>query len=191
VVGGATLTTGQNGQVSSAYLLNGTSQYISVGSTFGLSTTNVTISCWVYNPVASNTGAFVKIGGLNGSGNGAGYGIGIGASYFDNGGPGPNIIMLYENVRWIATATALGTGWHHVAMVIDGSGIPYAYRDGVVVPGSYGGAGPQAPLNNTTTIGAAVAVQSRYFNGRVDDTRVYKRALSATEVASLFSAGAH
>ncbi|TAL14738.1 LamG domain-containing protein [Patescibacteria group bacterium] len=181
-VSGATLTTGQNGSANGAYAFNGSSSSITEPSTMGLGTTNATLSCWVYNPTATNSGEFIK------ASVGYSYGIGIGSTQFDNTTPGTNIVMLYENVRWIATSTALGTGWHFVAMVIDGSGTPFAYRDGVLVPGNYAGTGATAP-----TSGAAIggnSANARWFTGSIDDVRIYNRALSANEIASLYNAGA-
>lgn len=183
VVTGATLTTGQNGQANQAYAFSGSAQLITIGSSFSLGTKNITLSCWVYSATASNSGVFIKAGTTTSNG----YGIGIGSTSFDNTAPGTKIVMLYEGVRWIVTTTDLGTGWHYVVMVIDSSGVPSAYRDGALV-GSYGGAGAIAPIGNITLGGTGGG--GRYFNGRIDDVRVYSRALSGTEISSLYSAGA-
>ena len=183
-VTGATLVAGQNGTANGAYSFNGSTQFISTNySTMGLGTTNTTLSCWVYNPTATNSGEFMKTG-TNAS---TGYGIGIGGAYFDNTAPGTNIVMLYEGVRWMATTTALGTGWHYIVMVIDGTGTPFAYRDGVQVSGNYAGTGAIAPTTGVAIGGGDTT--HRYFTGQIDDVRVYNRALSANEIASLYNAG--
>lgn len=181
---GAVATAGQNGTANGAYSFNGSSQFISTNySTMGLGIANTTLSCWVYNPTATNSGEFMKTG----TNTATGYGIGIGGAYFDNTAPGTNIVMLYEGVRWMATTTALGTGWHYIVMVIDGTGTPFAYRDGVQVSGNYAGTGAIAP---TTGVAIGGGDTHRYFTGQIDDARVYNRALSANEIASLYSAGA-
>lgn len=175
----AVSTTGQGNAANTAYSFNGANATIVSGSSYGLGTKNITISCWIYNPSATNSGAFVKVGGT-------GYGIGMGAASFDNTSPGTKLIMLYEAVRWIVTTATVGTGWHHVVMVIDGSGVPTAYLDGVSA-GTYAGAAPSAPGSQTTSIGGTT---SRFFTGSVDDVRLYNRALPLSDILALYSEGA-
>jgi len=179
VINNATSTIGQGGVTDTAYLFNGSNTSITTPSTFGLGTKSITISCWVNNPTASNSGIFAKVGGT-------GYGIGIGASTFDNTTPGTKVIMLFEGIRWITTGTNVGTGWHHIVMVIDANGVPTAYVDGIST-GAYAGTGPSAPGLATTYIGGS---SGRYFNGTVDDVRLYSRALPLSDILSLYSAGA-
>ncbi len=179
---GATPNNGQNNTSNGAYSYNGTSsQYTQIPNTFGLGTSNVTLSTWVNPATATNSGAFVKVGGT-------GYGIGMGASTFDSTTPGTKLVMLFEGVRWIPTTTDIPTGWHHVVMVINSSGVPLAYLDGSLV-GSYPGTNAAAPGSNITYIGSSHTT-TRFFNGLIDDTRIYNRVLSASEIAALYSAGA-
>jgi len=185
VVANTTSTMGQLGQPDTAYSFNGTSSRINTASTFGLGTTNSTISLWVNNPTTNNRGAFMIVGD-------GGYGLGIGTANFDNASAaGPNLVMLYEGVRWIPTTRPVGTGWHHIAMVINGSGVPTGYVDGVVAAcAACAGAGPNTPSGSLTAIGASPQATPRFFNGSIDDVRLYNRALAPTEIVALFSAGA-
>jgi len=181
----ATSTSNSASQSDMAYAFNGSNTSINAPSSFGIGTSNLTVSLWVYVPAASNTGAFIKIGNANG------YGIGIGGNNtFDNAGvAGNKLTLLYENVRWIGTSANLSIGWHHVVMSVDGSGVPTAYLDGVSA-GAYPGAGPIAP-SASTSIGASLPnTTSRYFNGSIDDVRIYNRTLSLAEVLTLYSGGA-
>ena len=172
----------QYNQADKAFYFNGSSSTVSASSSYGLGQTNATISLWVYNPTATNSGAFVKVGST-------GYGIGIGAANFDNNTPGTKVVMLFEGIRWIATTRDLGTGWHHVAMVIDGAGTPFAYVDGTVVSATgYPGTGSGVIGASTVRIGGD-ATNGRWFNGAIDDVRLYNRALSAGEISSLQSGG--
>ena len=73
IVNGATPTTDRNGNPNSAYAFNGAAQqYIDIASSFGLSNTNTTFSLWAYQPTATSSGQYLKIGSCGG------YGIGIG-----------------------------------------------------------------------------------------------------------------
>jgi len=179
----ATSTTNSIGQNNMAYAFNGGNASIITNSSFGLGTTNVTISCWVYNPTASNSGAFVKVGIT-------GYGIGIGNTSFDNTNPGTKLVMLFEGIRWIPTSTNVGTGWHHVVMVLDSSGTPTAYLDGVSAGTYYVANQTAQPPGSAQTFIGGGNTGSRYFYGAIDDVRLYGRALSQAEVLSLYSAGA-
>lgn len=181
----ATSTSNQAGQADMAYAFNGSNTSINASSSFGATTTNTSISLWVFNPNATNSGAFIKIGNANG------YGIGMGVNnVFDNsGGNGTKLIMLYEGVRWIPTTGNVTTGWHHVVMVINGAGVPTAYLDGVSV-GSYAGASAVAPSASVGIGSSQPNATARYFNGSIDDVRIYNRALPPSDVLALYSAGA-
>ena len=176
VITNATPTT-HNGIANTAYAFNGTNASIIANSTYGLAATNTTMTTWIYNPTAANSGSFVKVGTTTG------YGIGIGNTTMDD--QGTKLIIIYEGIRWIPTTANVGTGWHHIAMVIDGAGVPTAYIDGVTV-GTYNGQGPYVPAGNGTYIGGG----SRWFKGSVDDTRLYNRALSPSEVFTVYAGGA-
>jgi Tfp pilus assembly protein PilE len=182
----ASLTTGQNGLSNGAYSYSGaTNQYATIPSNFSLSNTDITISTWVNPTVASNSGLFFKIGGPASTN---GYGIGMGNTTFDDSSSGTKLIMLYEGVRWIVTSANVPVGWHHVAMVISSAGVPSAYIDGAFIA-TYAGTNAIAPTTSTTYIGGGMTT-ARYFNGSIDDTRVYNRALSAGEISTIYSGGA-
>lgn len=104
---------------------DGTNDHIYTGSNFSLGTSNVTLETWVRLDSASTRGAFIKVGGNNG------YAIGVGTSSYDNNGN--NLIGLYEGIAWINTNVTIGTGWHHVAMVITTSGVAKFFIDGTLV----------------------------------------------------------
>lgn len=175
-----TSTMGQRNIADTAYSFNGSTSAITTPSTFGLGTTNESIALWVYNPSVSNHGMFTHIGTT-------GFGIGVGSGNSETNGN--TIIMIFNGVRWIPTSTNLGTGWHHVAMVIDGNGTPTAYIDGVSA-GSYPGAATLAPGGNVTAIGTISGAPQDSFNGSVDDVRIYNRALPLSDILALYSAGA-
>jgi hypothetical protein len=88
--------------------------------------------------------------------------------------------------RAVAPAT-LPRGWHHVAITIDGATSEMnLYLDGRTVDTETTATLPSA-LGNTTQnwIGRSQYAADPYFNGSVDDFRIYNRALSAGEVRYL------
>lgn len=158
----------------------GSPQHVSINSVFGLTNTGLSIALWVNTPQIGS-GAFIKIG----SGGATGIALGMGTGNFDNAGS--RLIGLFEGVRWIDTQAALGSGWHHVAMVINNGGSPTFYLDGNNV-GTFNGSNALSPTTHTF-IGGYVAegIYSRFYSGVVDDLRIYNKPLSATEIGSLFS----
>ncbi len=90
----------------------------------------------------------------------------------------------YASQRVNSTGTFNDGRWHHAVGTWDGD-ILRLYVDGVLDASS--------DVSNTLTfpalnfqIGRWVGGSSQYFNGQIDDPRVYNRALSATEVADLY-----
>jgi hypothetical protein len=151
-----------------------------VSSTFGLGTTNVTMEVWANPASASVHGAFIKIGGTSPN---QGYALGVGVSDFD--AAGNNFLLLYEGARWIPTGHTFGTGWHHAVMVIDGSGHPIAYLDGVQVYTDTTGI-PLVPQSSITHIGGYTSSTptSRHFQGILDEIRISNSARSADWIAT-------
>jgi hypothetical protein len=79
---------------------------------------------------------------------------------------------------------ALSTGWHHLAVSIDGeTGQMTLYRDGIAVDSQPTETLP-SDLGVTTQnwIGRSEYDGDPYFNGSIDDFRIYSRALSGSEV---------
>ena len=86
-----------------------------------------------------------------------------------------------------AAPGTLGTGWHHVAVVIDSGTMNMAlYLDGAVVA-----SGPTTVLpkdlgvTNQNWLGRSQWVADGYYGGLLDEFRIYSRALSAGEVRYL------
>jgi hypothetical protein len=96
----------------------------------------------------------------------------------------------YNNEQGIESASVLPvTGWHHVAITLNGA-TGTLYVDGVQ-------AGQNTAMTLTpASIGASTQNwisrsqwNADYFPGRVDEFRVYPRAFSSTEVASVMAGG--
>jgi len=167
--------------IDRALSFGGTNEYVLVSSVFGLGNTSSTIGVWVDLDSTSESGSFVKVG----SGT-TGFAIGVGGTNYDN--VGNNLILLYENKRWISTSTAIGTGWHHVTMTIDSTGVPSAYLDGEFIA-SYGGTNAFAPTLSTNIGGYDPSASPRYTDVHIDDVRIYPLALKPQQIKRLYSGG--
>ena len=183
-VGGVVPTIDRFGTPDGAYEFNGTNSYIFVANSTSLSSpdTAVTQAAWVmpygpslvgqaFGPVtmksASAPNAFMYrlIATPDGT---------FGSSYND-------WFNFYGDEYPAADE------WHHVASVFDGDHVRL-YLDGVRVDSL------AAPLTITPgpqdlTIGGDIPGILEIFNGKIDDVRIYSRALTDDDVAELCSCG--
>lgn len=169
LTGGAAITEGKAGQALS---FDGTDDYVDMGNATNLQIATGTVSAWIKT---SNAGASYRAVAIKGDA----YGFFL----------KDNVLMAYDwgggNVDR-STGVNLADGvWHHVVEVFQSgvaSGTTF-YVDGALV--------------STTTMTVAFQTtrlaignnygQSQYFNGRIDEPRVYNRALTAAEIASLYN----
>jgi hypothetical protein len=79
--------------------------------------------------------------------------------------------------------------WHFVVGTYGADGVARIYVDGVLGAS----AARTAVLNSGVATTAGVCSNcgggQDYFNGSIDDVRIYNRALSVTEVKQLYNAG--
>ena len=155
------------------YCLNFTgSDHINISSNFSLGTSNISLECWVFIPGTSEHGTFVNVGdGSNG------YGIGVGSGSFDN--PGNELIFINNMVNWHGTGVNMGTGWHHTAFTIDGSGNTVVYLDGKNVL-SFSET-PHTP-SNSSYIGETNDGSRILTNGKIDEVRIWNTARSQVNI---------
>jgi beta-lactam-binding protein with PASTA domain len=84
-----------------------------------------------------------------------------------------------------AASAALATGWHHVAVTLDAVNKMYSlYLDGQVVGTKTAARYTPSSLGNTTQnwLGRSQYPADPYFNGSLDDFRIYDRVLNAQEL---------
>jgi hypothetical protein len=99
--------------------------------------------------------------------------------------------MGNSNESQLNAPSTLATGWHHVAVAINGATREMQmYLDSGVVANSTTQVLPR-DLGNTTQnwLGRSQYPADAYFNGSLDDLRIYNWALTASEVAVVMSEG--
>ncbi|MFC6225314.1 LamG-like jellyroll fold domain-containing protein [Hymenobacter artigasi] len=161
--------------VASGLSFNGSSQYLAVaaGNSLPIGNGSYTLEAWI-KPTAM--GAY----GIIGWGN---YGTGpqVNALRLFNDGRGIGL----ENYWWgpdLVTNTAnLSGSWHHVAATYNAAtNTRTLYLDGVAI--SSDNPGPHAvPNANNLTIGTTNG--NEYFNGRIDEVRVWSVARTAAQLS--------
>ncbi|WP_082548336.1 LamG-like jellyroll fold domain-containing protein [Massilia sp. Root335] len=180
LTGSAAWGTGKSG---SAVALNGSTDYVNLPANLVTDLTDFTVACWVYWNAArtwerifdfgSGTGRYMFLTPRSGSG-GARFAITV------DGGHGEQAV---------SSTTALPTSqWVHVAVTLSGR-TATLYVNGAVAGTNSAEFLPPWQLGGTSQnwIGRSQYAADPYFNGRIDEFRIYRGALSAADIAALIA----
>ena len=180
---GATLTANRFGQGNAAYYFNGTNNYITFGKNESVyPNTILTWSAWFRQTGYSDNPIIVwdddsQLGGER---------------YLALGATGDTNTLLFTaddptvgSGAFAASNLPIGTGWNQVVFTAD-AGSQNLYFNGSLV------ASTNVPLadhggRSYLSVGSGQDGSVGYFNGSIDDVRIFNRALSAAEVASLYA----
>ena len=166
------------GKVGQAGKFDGVNDYIKEGSDF-IGTSAISISAWMYprsfgngnlGRIVSNSRTEFFVNSTNSI-----------LSFTGNGG---------TNIANSTNSSVVLNRWSFVTATRDSTGsITNIYINGVLSGTANQNSG--APVNGTSNVvtGIRLASTQYYFNGSLDDIRIYNRALSATEVRQLYNMG--
>jgi fibronectin type 3 domain-containing protein len=168
------------GSSGNAVDVDGTNDYVALPAGVVSSADTATITAWVYLDAVSN---WMRI-----------FDFGSGTSTYmfitpKNGANGKIRFAIKYNgssEQIIDGTSALAAGgWHHVAVTLNGA-TGTLYVDGVNVGSNSAMTLKPSNLGSTTQnwIGRS-QYNDPYLNGRVDDFRIYNKALTASEIAAL------
>jgi hypothetical protein len=170
------------GKVGQGMSFDGTNDYVGIpySSTHSFGTNNFTLSAWIKgsafgsnNRILSNYRA--EVDGRRGYIFSVNSGILTG--YIGSGTPN------------LTSSTTLQAGtWYHVVMVREGD-VARLYINGVTDGSPAAGMAAKNATSDGTLDISADTENSWFFNGSLDDVRIYNRALSATEVKQLYNLG--
>ncbi|MCI0703401.1 MAG: DUF4082 domain-containing protein [Planctomycetia bacterium] len=172
-ISGATWTS--SGKYSGALSFDGTNDWVTISDANSLDLTNgMTLEAWVRPTSANNYGTALfkeKSGGLTYALYGVNGSSEPPASYINSSTDG-------EKMAEGASQLALNT-WSHLAATYDGATFSL-YVNGTLVS-SQSVTGSLQTSNGVLRIGGN-SVYGDYFQGQIDDVRVYNRALSHSEI---------
>lgn len=163
------------GKFGAALDLNGTSQFVTVPDSASLDlTSGMTLEAWVYPTATTNWQTVL----LKESGGGLAY-----ALYARSNANRP---AAYVNIAGVDRAASSGSGlprnaWSHVAATYSGVTVTL-YVNGVLRSSS-SVTGTLPATSSPLRIGGNT-VWGEYFKGRIDEIRIYNRALNAAEIQS-------
>jgi four helix bundle protein len=172
----STSTSPTPGKIGQALNFDGVNDYVEIGdpSVLNFGTGNFSVSTWLY--ATNNTNFRDPILFSN---------VSVSAGWAIDHIPSSSRLdfqSINSNVRAIST-NFTNNVWHHVVGVRNGSTISI-YVDGVK--------GTDATASDDINGATSLSIGGRYslWSGNVDDTRIYSRALSASEIKQLYNAGA-
>ncbi len=191
--GGATFAPGE---VKDAFSLNGTSAYVSAPDApqINFGTGDLSIDAWV-NTAGPKTStdyqAIVDKRVQNPPGTYHGYEL-----FLDNNGFLGFQLADGTAVNYVSTTLPVADGsFHHVAATLDRTNnLLNLYVDGALTGGSpFNTSAQTGTVNNNGELrigrNSANTGADFFFNGLIDEVELFNRALSGTEVASIFTAG--
>lgn len=167
-ISGASWTS--SGRYGSALSFDGTNDLVTIADASSLDlTTGMTLEAWVY-PSASSSWRTVVLKEIV---NDLSYGLYLNSD--DPPYPAGYIRIGSTTYGAFGSTTAPLNTWTHVGLTYDGS-VLRAYMNGVEV-GSQSVSGSIVTSAEPVRIGGGT-VWGEYFNGRIDEVRIYNRALS-------------
>ena len=188
-VNGATPTKGRDNVSNTAYLFGGTlatgiqnvseNDYINFGTGMLSGDGEFSIMMWI-NTTSSATSHILQqrdITGYNGE-----YIVELKNN-------GKIRFWTYNNgYKWIVTSSsAVNDGsWHHLALVQKNNG-GQMYLDGSLEQTDNSSGKVYLDSTLKTYMGGDLRDYNRYYSGKVDDLRIYSRALSASEIQTLYA----
>ena len=185
---GATLTTDRFGSPASAYDFNGTNSYIDIpqNSVLDSLTTNFTLSAWIWQ-LEDNTNGGYRILDKCTAGEPDGWTL---DTLGCGGTTGQRLRLQAADVATQCNVSGQTDyslmQWHHVAATVSGT------NGNVYLDGNLDGSGNVGNIPvNTLDVYIGLAHPGRgsgfWFNGIIDDVRIYNRALSTNEVQQLYA----
>lgn len=193
----ASLTTDRFGQDSSAYEFDGIDDYINFGDTPEFRfTTDFSFSLWIYHPGFDQKGAILQkreivypftLWGLNAGESPQNY---VESKYVLFSHREDGLDPTLGTRKYVAKPSGvLEQGWHHLVVLNDISARAYLYVDNVLIDSSEAIAGTGEVAGYPLMAGASNDPNDgifNFFNGKIDDIRLYNRLLSVPEIDSLF-----
>ena len=182
LVGTGSYVTGTNAVVGTAALsLDGTGSYVSVPSSTDVNlTTGCTLSVWVKLASATDNSYRMLLSKKITYTDTTGY------EFFYHPVLHQLLLRSGGNTSYsLSLPLTLDTNWHHLAVTINGSTAVF-YLDGAVRTGATGTVANPTSGTQTLTIGRRSGTTDYPWNGLLDDVRIYNRALTPSEISSVY-----
>jgi len=174
----AAWTNGVSGKTNSSLNLDGTDDYVWIGNNSLFCPSNITVSSWFKAP-SNSTGTIIR-------NRGSGFGLSLASGTVNT-----YVYQATGSNLGTSTSTTYGNNlWHNAIMTYDGTAIKI-YIDGILKNSQIGtGTGTIYCSGNALGIGRDADYSGSYFNGQIDDVRIYNYALTSEQVKQIYNGGA-
>lgn len=178
IFGGVTPTEDHKGRANSACLFNGTDGYINLGSWENGGA--MTFAFWARWDAFNYWSRIIELSKGGGFDNGIVIANRQNSSNF-------SFHMLKSTIYELRVNNLIPQPpvWVFYSATVDNIGIMKVYKNGIL-QGTYNGIVPALVLRSKQYIGRSTFSSDKYFQGAIDDLRIYNRALSAEEVLGLY-----
>ncbi len=184
IVSGAVLSTDRNGVADKAYSFNGANNFISIANSAALNLSNYTVSLWFkYNGAGTPGKEYWTLISKNNNGDGFNSQFQLSVNSSNGkliGRVGSGSLATSVDVN--STAAVTDGQWHLATLVTDSDhDLLSLYLDG-----SLAAVSPftDNPVVNTSAINIGRwEAYNDYFNGLVDEVKIFNKALTGTEIA--------
>jgi hypothetical protein len=179
---GATFCPDRFGNANQAISFNGVNEYVYSETAQMTNVDEWTVTAWVRPGVLPQAAAYAVCVGFDNGVSGDGYGLGISGGsgfaagdqvwgFFPGGGG-------FDSYGYEFTSI---TNWVQLVMLRTG-GLTTMYANGSIATSL----GPDYEPKTPTSFEVGSAGSDRFFDGAVDDVRLYNRALSSSEIQQLY-----
>ena len=183
---GAELSTGRNNLNNSSYVFNGTSDYIEFGTGMLSGDGEFSILMWINTSQTLNSNAVARIHQQRSSG-ANGYN---GQYMVELNSDGKIKFKSYSNgsYKWnvISSVVVNDGNWHHLAFIQKDNG-GQMYLNGTHNQTDNSSGRVSLLSTNKTYLGGDLRDSNRWYEGMVDDLKIFNRALSEIEIQSLYN----
>ena len=193
VATGATLTSDRFGNANSAYSFNGTNNYIKISSASGFNNNNFSYNWWALgNSFPTNQGSnMIELGSQEFSGGHYGQLCSVNNNY--NSTTGWRVTSGNANFTTVGfqDGTLPNTNmWYNITLTRNDSIVRLYVNCQLIASGVTNALVPyyNSPLNMFIGCRADLSL-AQYFNGKIDDLRIYNRCLNQTEISTFCDEG--
>ena len=178
IFGSPTLVQDRFGNPNSAYSFDGLDDYINTYSTFDY--TNRSVSLWIHAKDANGYGGTANVAITQDDDN-----LDYGKLRIDYSNNTLNLYAGGTTGEFTTSSTNLNS-WAHLVLIREGNATKYYINNQLVHTDVSASTGSTYNPNPDFIIGAGRDLNQQFFEGKIDDIRIYNRAINECEINSLY-----